>query len=65
MSAMTDEVKRCGTCQWFEGDVWGWCRYPIPPLPFPVPVYCDISTDAGWRDLAAEDKEDCPTWQAK
>jgi len=63
----TSGAQRCGTCKWFECEdgKWGWCRYSIPPLPFPVPVYCDVSIEAGWRDLAADDREDCPTWHAK
>ena len=58
----------CGTCKWFElsnGGPWGWCRYIIPPIPFPIPTQCSLGIDAGWRDLEITDGEECPTWEAQ
>ena len=65
---MTDASgQRCGNCQWWDATnpPWGWCRYVIPVLPFPVPSHLCIDMEAGWRDLEDVDGKDCPTWQAR
>ena len=65
---MTDaNGQRCGTCKWWDATnpPWGWCRYVVPDLPFPVPIHLCLDQEAGWRDLEDIDGKDCPTWQAR
>ncbi len=65
---MTDNFQRCGNCGWFDvgqSQQWGWCRYEIPLIPFPMPIQCSLDQDAGWRDLEISDGVDCPTWKER
>jgi hypothetical protein len=64
---MTPALQNCGTCKWFDcgGNWWGWCTYPVPAIPFPVPAYLCIDQEAGWRDLGSSDGTDCPTYEVK
>lgn len=55
----------CGTCKWFDGNQWGWCRYKVPPLPFKVPVYLVTDMAAGWRDLERVEGTDCPCFERR
>lgn len=59
--------QRCGTCKWFDAraGAWGWCQYEIPTLSFPIPIYCSIDLESGWRDLEETDGDNCPTYEVQ
>lgn len=60
--------QRCGNClHWVPSGStgeWGWCGKHVPPIPFPVPIFLCTDSSASWRDTAASDGENCPTWES-
>ena len=67
---MTDE-KRCGTCQWFSDQQFGYgsCEFPLPE--WVVVTLRNIHYNTFPAELLPPgslwetEGKDCPTWQAK